>query len=78
MRNKTTEVGLLVDLVGGQKIFLPPDEVEASCVVSLAQVVQDVATLVINVIFNVVLPECYVFLVRKCTKEQKSNFQLLF
>ena len=52
MQNKTTEVGLLVDHVdcGGQKIYLPPDEVEASRVVGLAQVVQDVATLVIIVI----------------------------
>ena len=47
----------MVDLVGGQKIFLPPDEVEASCVVSLAQVVKDVATLVLKVIFNFVLLE---------------------
>ena len=57
MQNKTTEVGLLVDHVEGKNIFLPPNEVEASRVVGLAQVVQDVATLVITVIFDIVLPE---------------------
>ena len=62
----------------GRKNYLPPDEVEASRVVGLAQVVQDVATLVLNVIFIVVLPEWYVFFVRNAQKNINQNFNSNF
>ena len=50
MQNKTTEVGSLIDQLQDKKYSQSPNEVEASRVVSLAQVVQDVATLVLIVI----------------------------